>query len=346
MIADVEKKIEGSLIEKLENEVARLTAIIEAGDEDKDRAKFESEYSAKEIDKLKNSLKEEQILTKDLKNKLLSTENELEDIKSSFNKLNRDYDKTKHDLSEANEKAIKWQNMYEGIKASVAQDKQGLEEKNTELNEQLDEYAEAYKVLEEKYKDALQKLQEMPKQDPKPQISSQPTPLKKEDKKSSAEDLPKDSSKDLSCDKIEPTNETNISALKKKVSEDIEAKKALRELIKKGEDTIKKQKENIDAMQKQLDSQKAEITYCQSQLTQKNSQVKTLTMKINELMQKNDSEGKKAAPEEKKNKPKTAASVVKQKLKQEKLEKVEAKPYLFGPKMDDVHDDLDDFNND
>ncbi len=53
MIAEVEKKIEGTLIEKLEAEVARLTQELEAVGEDKERATFDREYAKQEIDKLK-----------------------------------------------------------------------------------------------------------------------------------------------------------------------------------------------------------------------------------------------------------------------------------------------------
>ena len=53
MIAEVEKKVDGSLAEKLEAEVTRLTQALEAGDEDKERVKFEREFSQQEIEKLK-----------------------------------------------------------------------------------------------------------------------------------------------------------------------------------------------------------------------------------------------------------------------------------------------------
>eukprot|EP01022_Parablepharisma_sp_SALTPOND_P019961 TRINITY_DN3512_c0_g1_i1.p2 TRINITY_DN3512_c0_g1~~TRINITY_DN3512_c0_g1_i1.p2 ORF type:complete len:250 (+),score=61.05 TRINITY_DN3512_c0_g1_i1:602-1351(+) len=239
--------------------------------------------------------------------------------------MQRDYDRVKHELKDAAGNSVKYQNMYESIKDSVEQEKKILENKNTELNEQLDEYAEAYKVLEEKYKGLIQARLETPQ--------PEPTPKKKEEKKIVEEATP---SKDP-----EP-NEAVIAGLKKKVAEDVEAKKALREIIKLREDMIKKQKETIEGLQKQLEANKGEIQYSQSQLAQKNVQVKTLTTKVNELIQELDKYKKGPQPEEKKAKPRTAASIVKQKLKQEKLEKVEAKPYLFGPKME--HDDLSDFN--
>ena len=53
MIAEVEKRVEGSLIERLEGQVSKLTQALEAGDEERDGIKFEREYFQKEIDKLK-----------------------------------------------------------------------------------------------------------------------------------------------------------------------------------------------------------------------------------------------------------------------------------------------------
>ena len=298
---------------------------------------------------------------RELKQKLGTNEAEVIELRSGCNKIQREYDKIKHELIEASEKSVKYQNLYENMKAGLDGDKHVLESKITELNEQLDEYAEAYKVLEEKYKDAIN----MQKRVETSKVEAVSTPAKREDKKVPFEQVvPSPASAHLSglagptssqaavaaspahpsAAKDPESNEAIISGLKKKVSEDVEAKKALRELIKQREDTIKKQKESIDAMQKQLDANKSEIQYAQSQQSQKNSQAKMLTSKINELNQELEKYKKGGAPpEEKKSKPKTAASIVKQKLKEEKLEKVEAKPYLFGPKMD--HDDLEAFNN-
>ena len=59
---------------------------------------------------------------------------------------------------------------------------------------------------------------------------------------------------------------------------------------------------------------------------------------MTEKIEKSKKEDK---PEEKKP-ARTAGSIIKQKLNEEQLEKVEAKPYLFGPTMNDV--DLTDFN--
>ncbi len=271
----------------------------------------------------------------ELKGKVANYETELSELKSGLNKMQREYDKTKHELAEMTAKSVEYQKQYESLKSGIDQDRQYMENKAKELNEQLDEYAEAYKVLEEKYKAAIM----APKPAEPVKVQPEATPAKREEKKPAEEAsaTPKDPE----------SNDAIIAGLKKKVAEDVEAKKALRELIKQREDTLRKQKETIDAMQKQLESNKSEIQYSQSQLSQKNSQVKSLTAKINELSQELEKYKKSGVPqphpEEKKTKPRTAASMVKQKLKEEKLEKVEAKPYLFGAKMD--HDDLSAFDN-
>lgn len=228
----------------------------------------------------------------------------------------------KQEIQKLAEEKNKLQTMYEEINFSKEKEKNELQPKIQELNDQLEEYVEAYKVLEEKYKETLKQKEE---EIPVVVHSQTPTPVKKE----SIIKKPEDAKIIERPREIDPA----LGELKKKVSEDVEAKKALRELIRVREDTIKKQKEVIDNCQKQLEANKSEMQYMQSQLSQKNTQVKSLTAKINDLSQ--DLQKFKQLDEEKKSKPKTGADLVKQKIKGDKLEKVEAKPYLFGPRMDD-----------
>lgn len=56
MVADVEKRVEGSLIERLEAQVARLTQELEAGAEGKDQEKFESEFAQQQAVQLESVL--------------------------------------------------------------------------------------------------------------------------------------------------------------------------------------------------------------------------------------------------------------------------------------------------
>ncbi len=53
MVADVEKRIEGSLAEKLETRVAELTQTLEAGEEERDRARSERDLAEQETAKHK-----------------------------------------------------------------------------------------------------------------------------------------------------------------------------------------------------------------------------------------------------------------------------------------------------
>jgi chromosome segregation ATPase len=278
--------------------------------------------------------------SKELKDKATASEQQLNDFKQNFNRVQRECDKTKQELQQVAEERLKYQNMFENLKTAGDRDKQSYEPQLRDLTEQLEEYAEAYKVLEEKLKIAQAAAlpspePAQPKEDKKaddPRIKDKDPPRPKDKDKDKDKDK-EAKAKDKDKDKDAEGGDNTVGALKKRIAEDIEAKKALRELIKAREDTIRKQKDMIEGQQKQIDASKSEIQYLQSQLTQKNSQLKSLTAKLNELMQ--DRDKPKGPPEDKKTKPKTAAGLVKQKIKEEKLEKVEAKPYLFGPKMDD-----------
>lgn len=53
MLAEVEKKVEASLVEKLKSQVIELTKTLEAGEEEKESTAFEREFAQTEASKYK-----------------------------------------------------------------------------------------------------------------------------------------------------------------------------------------------------------------------------------------------------------------------------------------------------
>ena len=56
MIAEVERRIEGSLVEKLKAEIARLSEALEVEEESKSKTDLQKQYVQKEIRKLEEVL--------------------------------------------------------------------------------------------------------------------------------------------------------------------------------------------------------------------------------------------------------------------------------------------------
>eukprot|EP00826_Nyctotherus_ovalis_P011410 TRINITY_DN12973_c0_g9_i1.p1 TRINITY_DN12973_c0_g9~~TRINITY_DN12973_c0_g9_i1.p1 ORF type:complete len:285 (+),score=76.85 TRINITY_DN12973_c0_g9_i1:594-1448(+) len=264
--------------------------------------------------------------------------NEAAEVRSNLSILQKEYSMVKSELQDALERGRSYKSMRESL--DVECNRENMESQIAELTRQLDSYEAAYKSLEDKFKLFLQETGDSKNNrtlEPTLSKSAGKTPPSKTEianasnKKRTAEATKK---KTEEQPKSHEQAETLIADLRKKISEDADAKQTLQEIIKIREDIIKKQKENIESANARLEADKEEIQTSKTLLSQRNAEVKSLTARINEVA-KELSKYKK--PAEKKNNPR---SLVRQRLKKEKTE---VQPFLFGPVMDE--NDIDALNN-
>ena len=297
------------------------------------------------------------------KNRLNLLMNESKEIRTNFNVLQKEYDMTKTELRDTVEKNNSYQNMKSNL--NDLQNTEDLENQISELTNHLSAYENAYRNLEEKFKILLQTPVQQtttPSKQENSIVSNSARYSESEETIKSKEmevraSISKQKIIESSKKKIEEPaktpeqNDSIVSELRKRIAEDADAKQTLQEIIRLREDTIKKQKESIDVMNRKLELDKGDIQTSKTQLNNKNSEVKILTGKINEIMRELEKYKKPSKTKHKANNPRYMArqrtekgkvdKPVKQE-KQEKVEKVEAKPYLFGPLIDE--NELDAFN--
>jgi len=244
--------------------------------------------------------------------------------------LQKEYDMVKNELKDIIERSNSYKNMQDSL--AIEYNKENMEREINELKKQLEAYEAAYKNLEEKYKKLIQDAHSVNTK----AKSTREAEIVDKAPSNNIESVNVEKRKEVIKKKEEPIKsqeqaEATIADLRKRITEDADAKQTLKEIIKLREDTIRKQKESIELANKRLEADKEEIPISKAQLISKNAEVKTLTIQINKILKELNKYKK---PVEKKSNPR---SLVKQRLKKEKPE---PQPYLFGPSMDENNIDI------